>query len=806
MPKSVAEKARAAKGRKREDLLEERLRELAEGLHITIEEPFPAELPVLPIRDAVHFPEELSPLLVGRDRSLKALDQALKTDRLLLVVAQRDITVEDPQGNDLYQVGVVSEAVQVLPVPDGTIRVVLRGTRRALIDRVLSTHPHLVAKISPMEEAGEQSTRVDALMREAVRLFERVAQVGKQIPTEAMQSVTYIDKPGRLADAIAHHMNIRLAAKQEILETPDATVRLERLLKTLNNELEVLEIQTDIRSRVEREMGDTQREYYLREQMRIIQQELNERDDRLSEIDEYREKVVKARMPEEVVERAEHEIKRLEKMPPAAPEGVVIRTYLDWLCSLPWDVRTEEKVNIKAAQKLLDADHFGLQKVKERILEFLAVRQLTSDQKGPILCFVGPPGVGKTSLGRSIAASLGRKFVRISLGGVRDEAEIRGHRRTYVGSMPGRIIQGIKQCGTANPVFMLDEIDKLGMDFRGDPTAALLEALDPEQNDRFSDHYLEAPFDLSDVMFIMTANILDTIPPALLDRMEVLRFPGYIEQEKLQIAKGFLVPKNLRDHGVAGQKLKFEDAALRQLIRCYTREAGVRGLEREIAGVCRKVARKVAEGSKRQVLLTERNLSGYSGKPRYRYGLMEKTDQVGTATGLVYTEAGGDIISVEVSLAPGSGSEVLLTGQLGDVMKESAQAALSFIKSRAKKLGWDPSMLSDHDLHIHVPAGAVPKDGPSAGVTMATALASAVSGRPVRRDIVMTGEITLRGRVLPVGGIKEKTLAAHRAGIFDVILPADNRADLDDIPAEVRREMDFHFVRDVDDVLKLALV
>ncbi len=783
--------------------IEEELRELAAGVDAA---EFPTEIPVLPIRDAVHFPDELSPLLVGRDRSLKALDFALNQDRLVLVVAQRDVTIDDPDAEDLHTMGVISEAVQVLPVPDGTVRVVLRGLARARMESVIQREPHIIARISVVSTEEPMSPRIEAMMRECVRMFERAAQMGKQIPAEAMTSVNYIDKPGRLADAIAHHLQIHISEKQKILSLTDPEERLESLRELLVNELEVLEIQSEIRSRVEREMGDTQREYYLREQLRVIQQELNERDDRLTEIDEYREKVALAVMPDEVAERAEHEVKRLERMPPAAPEGVVIRTYLDWLCSLPWSVETQDTVNIKAAQKILDKDHYGLQKVKERILEFLAVRQLTHAQKGPILCFVGPPGVGKTSIGRSIARSLGRKFVRVSLGGVRDEAEIRGHRRTYVGSMPGRIIHGIKQCGSRNPVFMLDEIDKLGIDFRGDPTAALLEALDPEQNERFSDHYLEVPFDLSDAMFIMTANILDTVPPALMDRMETLRFPGYIEDEKLAIAKGFLVPKNLRDHGLGASRLKFEDEGLRSIIRSYTREAGVRGLEREIAAVCRKVARKVAEGSKASVALTKRGVGSYLGNPRYHYGTAETKDLEATATGLVYTEAGGDIISVEVSLVPGTGKELLLTGQLGDVMKESALAAQTFIRSRAQALGVNPELLKTRDVHIHVPAGAVPKDGPSAGITIATALASAVTERLVRRDIVMTGEITLRGKVLPVGGIKEKMLAAHRAGILNVILPKLNEHDLDDIPDKVRREMTFHFVNHVDEALKLALV
>ncbi|GMV35990.1 MAG: Lon protease [Fimbriimonadales bacterium] len=763
-------------------------------------------LPVLPIRDAVHFPEELSTLLVGRERSLRALDRALKTDRLLLVVAQKDVTVDEPEPSDLYRVGVVSEAVQALPVPDGTMRVVLRGQRRAEIAEIVSSHPFALAAIKPIEVTETHSSEMEALMRECASLFERVAQMSKQVPAEAVTSVMYIERPGRLADAVAHHLPLKPALKQQVLEAADTRARLEVVIRLLLNELEVLQVQQDIRSRVEREMGDTQREYYLREQLRVIQQELNERDERGSEIEEYAERIARAKMPEEVAEHAEHEIRRLEKMPSAAPEGVVIRTYLDWLCGLPWAIETEDTVDIRAAARILDEDHYGLQNVKERIIEFLAVRQLTARQKGPILCFVGPPGVGKTSIGRSIARSMGRKFVRVSLGGVRDEAEIRGHRRTYIGAMPGRIIQGIKQCGTRNPVFMLDEIDKLGMDFRGDPTAALLEALDPEQNERFSDHYLEVPFDLSNVMFIMTANILDTVPPALQDRMETIRFPGYTEEEKLAIAKGFLLPQNLAEHGLTASKLKMDDAALRTVIRSYTREAGVRGLEREIARVCRKVARKIAEGTARSTTVRTKNLAEYLGRRRYRYGVAEAEDQVAAATGLVYTEFGGDIITIEVSFVPGEGKELLLTGQLGEVMKESAHAALTYVRSRVKDLGGNAELFRTHDLHIHVPAGAVPKDGPSAGITIAVALASAVTGRRVHRDMVMTGEITLRGKVLPVGGIKEKMLAAHRAGMSNVILPKDNDADLADLPEVVRETMHFHLVSSVDEALRLALV
>ncbi|MCS7191338.1 MAG: endopeptidase La, partial [Fimbriimonadales bacterium] len=581
--------------------------------------------------------------------------------------------------------------------------------------------------------------------------------------------------------------------------------RLEVLVHLLRHELEVVELQQRIRDRVEQEMGDTQREYFLREQLKAIQRELGERDERFSEVEEYRARIAESGMPEEIAERALKEVDRLEKMPFGSPEASVIRTYLDVMLSLPWKERTEDRVDINEAAQILDEDHYGLKKVKERVLEFLAVRKLSGSLKGPILCFVGPPGVGKTSLGRSIARALGRKFIRVSLGGVRDEAEIRGHRRTYIGAMPGRIIQGLRQAGTRNPVFMLDEIDKLGYDFRGDPTSALLEALDPEQNDKFSDHYLEVPFDLSDVMFITTANTLETIPPPLRDRMEIIQFSGYTEDEKLHIARDYLIPRVLERHGLTREHLEITDDALLRIIREYTREAGVRNLERELATICRKVAKQVAAGEEVHVVVNAEQVPDFLGKPRYRFGVKEEKDEVGVAMGLAYTEFGGDVMAVEVAVVPSHEGRLLLTGRLGEVMKESAQAAMTYIRSRAIHLGIDPEFYRNRDIHIHVPEGAIPKDGPSAGITMATALASALMGRPVRRDIAMTGEITLRGRVLPVGGIKEKVIAAHRAGIYEVILPAENEPDLDDIPEHVREQMTFHLVRHMDEVLPLAL-
>ncbi|MEI6512766.1 MAG: endopeptidase La [bacterium] len=763
-------------------------------------------LPLLAIRDAVHFPDVLAPLLVGRERSVRALEIALQSNRRLFVVAQKDVAVDDPSYDDLCTVGVISEAVQALPVPDGTMRVVLRGLERATLKGLVSEDPYLVAEVERVKIEPCSGPEIEGLMRECVLHFERIVQIGRQIPPEAVPSIMYIDEPGRLADSIAHHLTVRLTAKQHILEISDVRERLEALVHLLVRELEILEVQQQIRSRVEKEMGETQREYYLREQLKVIQHELGERDDRGSEIDDYRDKVKNAKMPEDIEERALKELDRLEKMPSVAPEGGVIRNYLDWLVALPWKVKTDDTVDVSAAAKILDEDHYGLMKVKERILEFLAISQLSGSLKGPILCLVGPPGVGKTSIGRGIARSLGRKFIRISLGGVRDEAEIRGHRRTYVGSLPGRIIQGVRNAQTRNPVFMLDEIDKLGIDFRGDPTAALLEALDPEQNDKFSDHYLEVPFDLSDVMFITTANLLENIPNTLRDRMEVIHFPGYTEEEKLNIAMNFLVSKKIAEHGLKPAQIHFHDDALRLIIREYTREAGVRNLEREIATVCRKIARKIAEKKIKKGDVKVKTIPEYLGKPRFHYGVIEEHDEIAAVTGLVYTEFGGDIVTVEVSLVPSTEGELILTGQLGNVMRESAQAALTYIRSRAVALKADPEFNHKHDIHVHVPAGGVPKDGPSAGITMATALASAVTGLPVRKDVAMTGEITLRGKVLPIGGIKEKILAAHRAGITTVILPYENEKDLDEIASPVRASMTFKLVRHMDEVLELALV
>ncbi|MCC6728044.1 MAG: endopeptidase La [Chthonomonadales bacterium] len=770
--------------------------------------PFPRSLPLLPIRDQVYFPHMIFPLLVGREKSVRALEEALSADRHIVLVAQRLVGTEDPSPEELYSVGIAAEVMQILRVPDGTVRVMLEGVERAQILHYLQDSPYYRVVVQPLPSEERKDLEIEALMRGVTAQFEQIVNVGKHIPPEALINVVNTEEPGRLVDTIAPYLHqLRVEAKQELLETVDVRERLEKLAVVLKREWEILEIQKIIRGRVEKEMGDTQREMILREQLKAIQQELGERDERAGEIEEYRARIAAAAMPPTVEERAAKELDRLEKMPYASPEGVVIRNYLDWLTSLPWTTQTEDVVDVEEAAQVLDADHYGLRKAKERILEFLAVRRLAGDaMKGPILCFVGPPGVGKTSIGRSIARALNRKFVRVSLGGVRDEAEIRGHRRTYVGALPGRIIQGIKQAGARNPVFMLDEIDKLGMDFRGDPSSALLEALDPEQNGEFSDHYLEVPFNLRDVMFITTANLLDPVPPALRDRMEVISFAGYTEEEKLAIATRFLVPKQVRENGLRDEQIRITEGALRKLIREYTREAGVRNLEREIATLCRKVARRVAGGHEALSVVDEAEVVAGLGPGRHHYGTMEERDEVGAATGLVYTEFGGDIVTIEVSPMRGGDGQLVLTGQLGDVMKESARAALSCVRSRAGELGLDPDFHRHLDIHIHVPAGAVPKDGPSAGITLAAALASALTGRAVRKDIAMTGEITLRGRVLPVGGVKEKVLAAHRAGIRTVVLPEENRKDLEDVPDNVRQEMTFRHVERVDEVLDLVLL
>ncbi len=763
----------------------------------------PRPVPVLPTRGTVIYPYLVLPLFVGRARSVAALEAAMKEDRRIALITQRQVDVDEPGPEDLYTVGTLGEVVQMLHLPDGTIRVMVEGSGRVKVNEYLQTDPYMLAEVETVPEVEEASIEMEALGRSVLTQFERLVNLGKNLPAEALESARRLTT-GRLADLVAYYYPFQVEVKQAVLEAVDQRERLEILAEVLNREIEILEVERRISSRVKRDLEESQREFYLREKMKAIQQELGERDERSGELEELRQRILDAKMPEEVEPRALKELERLSHMPMASPEVVVVRTYLDWLIAMPWEVRSEDKINIIQAERILNEDHYGLKRVKERVLEFLAVRKLAADVRGPILCFVGPPGVGKTSIGRSIARAMGRKFVRMSLGGVRDEGEIRGHRRTYVGALPGRVVQGLKSAGTRNPVFMLDEVDKLGVDFRGDPASALLEVLDPEQNYSFSDHYLEVPFDLSEVMFIATGNLIDPVPPALRDRMEVIEFPGYIEDEKLKIAKYFLVPKQLKNHGLQGRNARFADSGVRSIIREYTREAGVRNLEREIGSVCRKIARSVAADETHTARVTSKSITTYLGKPRFRYGVAERADEVGVATGLAWTEFGGDVLFIEATLMKGRGT-LLLTGHLGDVMQESGKAAMTYARTRAEQLGIDPDFYRDTDVHVHVPAGAIPKDGPSAGVTMATAIISALTRRAVRRNVAMTGEITLRGKVLPVGGIKEKVLAAHRAGVDTVILPEENRRDYEEIPAHVQKDLTFKFVSHIDEVLTAAL-
>jgi ATP-dependent Lon protease len=764
----------------------------------------PRQIPVLPTRGTVIYPYLVLPLFVGRPRSVAALESAMKEDRRIALVTQRSVEIDDPTTDDLYTVGTLGEVVQMLQLPDGTIRVMIEGAGRVRITNFLQTDPFMLADVDPIMEAPEPGIETEALARSVLGQFERLINLGRNLPAEALETARRLSDAGRLADLVAYYSQIPVETKQAVLEAANHRERLEVLATVLNREIEILEVERKISSRVKRDLEESQKEFYLREKMKAIQQELGERDERATELDELKQRILDAKMPQEVEQRALKELERLGHMPLASPEVVVVRTYLDWLISMPWSVRSEDKLNIVQAERILNEDHYGLKRVKERVLEFLAVRKLAPQVRGPILCFIGPPGVGKTSIGRSIARAMGRKFVRMSLGGVRDEGEIRGHRRTYVGALPGRIVQGLKTAGTRNPVFMLDEVDKIGIDFRGDPASALLEVLDPEQNFSFSDHYLEVPFDLSEVMFIATGNLIDPVPPALRDRMEMIDFPGYIEDEKLKIAKQFLVPKQLKNHGLTAKNAVYTDGGVRSIIREYTREAGVRNLEREIASVARKISKSVAADEKHVARVTAKSIVSYLGKPRFRYGVAEKEDEVGVATGLAWTETGGDVLFIEATLMKGRGS-LLLTGHLGDVMQESGKAALTYARSRAAQLGIEEDFYVNTDVHIHVPAGAIPKDGPSAGTAMATALISALSRRAVRRNVAMTGEITLRGKVLPVGGIKEKVMAAHRAGIDTVVLPEDNRRDLEEIPPHVQKDLTFKFVSHIDEVLAAAL-
>ena len=766
-------------------------------------------LPVLPLRGVLVFPFMVIHLDVGRIKSIKAIEEAMIQDKLIFLATQKAAETDDPKAEDIYKIGTVAEIKQILKLPGGTIRVLVEGLHRAKTLRFTSFDPYMEVELEEYKEEeaveAEKSAETEALMRSVIFQFEQYVKISKRIPSETVIAVVTLEEPGRLVDVIASHLTLKVSDKQQILEAIDIKERLEKLYAILNRELEILELERKISSRVRKQMEKTQKEYYLREQLKAIQKELGEKDERLAEADELRERIAEANLPPEVEEKALKEVERFEKMPPMVAESAVIRNYLDWLVSLPWSIQTEDRLDIDVAREILDADHYGLKKAKERILEYLAVRQLTKKMKGPIICFVGPPGVGKTSLAKSIARAMERKFVRISLGGVRDEAEIRGHRRTYVGALPGRIIQGMRNAGSINPVFLLDEIDKMSMDFRGDPSAALLEVLDPEQNNSFSDHFLEVPFDLSNVMFITTANVIYNIPRPLLDRMEVIEISSYTEEEKLQIALRYLLPKQRKEHGLNEEDLQISENTVLKIIRHYTREAGVRNLEREIAGICRKAAKEIVKNPGKKVRVTTQNLDKFLGIPRYRYGTTENENEIGVATGLAWTEAGGDILQIEVSLLPGKG-KLLLTGKLGEVMKESAQAGFSYVRSKAKELNIEPDFYENYDIHIHVPEGAIPKDGPSAGITMATALASALSKRKIRKDVAMTGEITLRGRVLPVGGIKEKVLAAHRAGSKLIILPAENKKDLEDIPANIKRKLEFFLVENMDQVLEKALV
>ncbi len=769
----------------------------------------PAELPVLPLRDTVLFPNAFMPLAVARESSVALIDDAIAGDKQIAVFTQLNASDEEPGKDGLYPVGTFAHIHKMFKLPDGSLRLIVQGLARVKLDAVVSSSPYLRAQVSEVSEIVPDTTavEVDALIRNIRTNFQQIVQLSPVLSEDLSTLVANIAEPGRLADFIASSLStVTTVIKQELLEAADVRDRLDRLNRVLAKELEVLEVGSKIQSQVESEVGKNQREYFLREQMKAIQRELGEGDDQAKEIDELAKKIDESGMPDEVKKDARRELDRLSKMPPAAAEYTVARTYIDWLVSVPWEARSPESIDLPHTKATLDADHSGLERVKDRILEYLAVRKLKPDVKGPILCFAGPPGVGKTSLARSIANSIGRKFVRVSLGGMRDEAEIRGHRRTYIGALPGQIIQGLRRAEVKNPVFILDEIDKLGHDFRGDPASALLEVLDPEQNSTFRDHYLDVPFDLSEVLFITTANVLDTIPPPLRDRMEVIELAGYTEREKLSIAREHLVARQVLNHGLQPDQIHFTDDALAAIIRGYTREAGVRNLEREIGSVCRKIARRRAEGALDSVEVTGPLVEGLLGAPRHQdEELANRTRHPGVAIGLAWTPVGGDVLLIEASRMAG-GSLLTLTGSLGDVMKESARIALSWFRAHAPAYGVDPTFYKDSEIHLHVPSGAIPKDGPSAGVTMVVALASALSGRPVRGDIAMTGEVTLSGRVLPVGGIKEKVLAARRHGIHQVILPKQNETNVrEDLTDEVRRGLTVHFVTEVDEVLALAL-
>jgi ATP-dependent Lon protease len=767
----------------------------------------PKILPVIPVREIVIFPLMIVPLVVSREKSVKAVDQALAQQRMILLLTQKEGLNEDPKAEDIYHTGTVALVVKMLKLPDGKMRVLAQGIARANVEKLLSTDPFFQAQINLIndKQVDKDSTELLALSRTVKENLEKSISLGKSIPPEIMLAAASIDDPGRLADLVVSNLDIKTAQAQEILEEDNPINRLKKAYDLLNKELEVLTVQQQISDQAKEEIDKRQKEFLLRQQMKAIQEQLGEGDELSEELKQFQEKIKKLKVPEEVRKEVERNINRIKKMHPESAEAATLRNYLDLITNLPWNKKTKDNLDVKKAMEILDEDHYDLEKVKERIIEYLSVRKLQKGKmKGPILCFVGPPGVGKTSLGKSIARSLGRKFVRISLGGVRDEAEIRGHRRTYVGAMPGRIIQGIIQAGYSNPVFMMDEVDKIGADFRGDPSAALLEVLDPEQNHSFRDNYLGVPFDLSDVMFITTANLLDPILPPFRDRMEIIFLPGYIEEEKLHISRKYLIPKQLKENGLKEKDIKFSDNAVRVIISQYTREAGVRNLEREIASVCRKIARKIAEGKKGTFVVSKESICKYLGPPKIFPDKQLDSDRVGITTGLAWTATGGEILFIEAITMKGKGN-LTLTGSLGDIMKESAQAALSYTRSRADELNIDENFFRTHDVHLHIPEGATPKDGPSAGISIAAAMISAFTNRPVRRDIAMTGEITLRGNVLPIGGVKQKVLAASRANINRVILPKLNEKDLRDIPAKLRRKMEFILVEDVSQVIDACL-
>ena len=770
-------------------------------------EPLPDALPILPLRETVTYPDTLTPLAVGQERSIQLVNDVLSGNRMLAMVASRDPENDAPGPDELYDVGVAGTVARMMKVPDGTLRILVQSAERIRIESYVSEQPYLVARIEPMPDLLDPSTELEALTRNVQGTFTQIIEAIPYLPEELQLAVANIDDPSALSHLIAGALRISTEEKQELLETVDVTRRLRRLSEILTRELEVVQLGSKIQSQVESEIDKGQREYFLRQQLKAIQDELGEGDEQQAEINELRERIEAAGLPEEAQKAAERELSRLEKLPPVAAEYGVIRTYLEWLVDLPWSNQTEDNLDIAHARKVLDQDHYDLEEVKDRILEYLAVRKLNPESPGPILCFVGPPGVGKTSLGRSIAKALGREFERISVGGVRDEAEIRGHRRTYIGALPGTIIRALRDAGTRNPVFMIDEIDKMGADFRGDPSSAMLEVLDPAQNATFRDHYLDLPFDLSEVLFIATANILDTVPPPLQDRMEVINLAGYTVEEKLHIARRYLVPRQLRANGLKASQIEFADPALNAVIEEYTREAGVRNLEREIGTICRKVARQVAEGkAKGKVRVSAKRARELLGKRRFFSEQRRRTKDPGVATGLAWTPVGGVVLFIEASAVPGSGN-LTITGQLGDVMKESAQAALTWVRRHSEELAPDlpDDWFAKHDIHVHIPAGAVPKDGPSAGIAMTTALASLISNRPVRNDVAMTGEITLTGQVLPIGGLKEKSLAAQRAGIKLVIVPDRNEGDVEEISEEERHDLEFVYADDIGDVLKTAL-